>query len=93
MAEETGFAPDGRFLPLPPIRQKAGKVVVAWAIETDCDPAALRSNVFSMEWPPRSGRTAEFPEVDRAGWFPLEEARARILASQIPLLDALESLL
>jgi predicted NUDIX family NTP pyrophosphohydrolase len=93
MAEETGFAPEGPFQPLPPIRQKAGKVVVAWAVETDCDPAALRSNLFSMEWPPRSGRMAEFPEVDRAGWFTLEEARAKLLESQHPLLDALESLL
>ena len=92
MAEETGFTPDGRFVALPPIRQKAGKVVVAWAVETDCDPAALTSNLFSIEWPPRSGRLTQFPEVDRAGWFTLEEARRKILEAQIPLLDSLESL-
>lgn len=91
MAEETGFAPEGEFIALPPIRQKAGKVVVAWAIEADCDPSKLASNAFSMEWPPRSGRQAEFPEVDRGAWFSLEEARTKILESQIPLLDALQT--
>ena len=91
MAEETGFTPEGEFVALPPIRQKAGKVVVAWAIEADCDPSKLTSNVFSMEWPPRSGRQAEFPEVDRGAWFALGEARAKILEAQIPLLDALLS--
>ena len=91
-AEETGFTPEGQFVPLPPIRQKAGKVVVAWAVETDCDPAQLRSNVFSMEWPPRSGRMGEFPEVDRGAWFPIEEARVKMLEAQRPLLDALQAL-
>jgi predicted NUDIX family NTP pyrophosphohydrolase len=91
-AEETGFTPEGQFVPLPPIRQKAGKVVVAWAVETDCDPAQLRSNVFSMEWPPRSGRMGEFPEVDRGAWFPIEEARVKMLDAQRPLLDALQAL-
>ena len=92
-AEETGFEPDGEFVALPPIRQKAGKVVVCWAIEADCDPAKLRSNLFSMEWPPRSGRMADFPEVDRGAWFPLAQARGKILEAQIPLLDSLQSLL
>lgn len=91
-AEETGFTPEGEFVPLPPIRQKAGKVVVAWAVETDCDPAQLRSNVFSMEWPPRSGRMGEFPEVDRGAWFQMEEARVKMLEAQHPLLDALQAL-
>jgi predicted NUDIX family NTP pyrophosphohydrolase len=91
-AEETGFTPGGEFVPLPPIRQKAGKVVVAWAVETDCDPAELRSNLFSMEWPPRSGRMGEFPEVDRGAWFPIEEARGKMLEAQRPFLDALEAL-
>jgi predicted NUDIX family NTP pyrophosphohydrolase len=90
--EETGFTPEGEFVPLPPIRQKAGKVVVAWAVETDCDPAQLRSNVFSMEWPPRSGRMGEFPEVDRGAWFPMEEARVKMLEAQRPLLDAVQAL-
>jgi predicted NUDIX family NTP pyrophosphohydrolase len=91
-AEETGFTPDGDFLALPTIRQKAGKLVQAWAVEADCDPAELRSNAFSMEWPPRSGQMAEFPEVDRGAWFALDEARTRLLEAQHPLLDALRSL-
>jgi predicted NUDIX family NTP pyrophosphohydrolase len=91
MAEETGFTPEGEFIALPQIRQKAGKVVVAWAVEGDCDPAQLRSNLFSMEWPPRSGRMGEFPEVDRGDWFALPEARAKLLEAQLPLLEALES--
>jgi predicted NUDIX family NTP pyrophosphohydrolase len=89
MLEETSFAPEGPFTPLPQIRQKGGKVVVAWAVEMDCDPSQLRSNLFSMEWPPRSGRMAEFPEVDRGAWFGMDEARAKLLESQLPLLDAL----
>jgi len=92
MAEETGFSPEGRFIELPPVRQKAGKLVLAWAIEGDCDPAQLRSNLFEMEFPPRSGRMAEFPEVDRGDWFSLGEARGRILEAQMPFLDALPAL-
>jgi predicted NUDIX family NTP pyrophosphohydrolase len=87
--EETGFAVEGPFVELAPVRQRSGKVVRAWAVEGDCDAAAIRSIAFSMEWPPRSGRMAEFPEVDRAGWFSIEEARAKILAAQAPLLDGL----
>lgn len=89
--EETGFTPPGPFVELPTIRQKAGKEVAAWAAEFDCDPATLRSNLFSMEWPPRSGRMAEFPEVDRGQWFGLAEARGKLLPSQGPFLDALEA--
>jgi predicted NUDIX family NTP pyrophosphohydrolase len=92
MAEETGFSPEGRFIELPHIRQKAGKLVIAWAVEGDCDPAQLRSNLFPMEWPPRSGQTADFPEVDRGEWFSLGKAREKILEAQQPLLDALEGL-
>jgi len=91
MAEETGFSPEGRFIALPPVRQKAGKLVIAWAVEGDCDPAELRSNLFPMEWPPRSGRMADFPEVDRGEWFSLGKAREKILEAQRPLLDALEA--
>jgi predicted NUDIX family NTP pyrophosphohydrolase len=93
LAEETGLRPEGAFVALDPVRQKSGKLVRAWAVEGDCDPRAIRSNTFSMEWPPRSGRTAEFPEVDRAEWFAVDEARRRILPAQAPLLDQLESLL
>jgi predicted NUDIX family NTP pyrophosphohydrolase len=89
--EETGYEPPGPFVELPTIRQKAGKTVMAWAAEFDCDPATLRSNVFSMEWPPRSGRMAEFPEVDRGAWYGLSEAREKILPAQSPFLDAVEA--
>jgi predicted NUDIX family NTP pyrophosphohydrolase len=87
--EETGFTAEGDFLPLGEIRQAGGKLVAAWALEGDCDPSALVSNSFEMEWPPRSGRIAAFPEVDRGAWFSLAEARTHMLASQMPVLDRL----
>jgi Predicted NTP pyrophosphohydrolase len=87
--EETGFSASGNFIDLGTIKQSGGKLVRVWAFEGDCDPAALLSNRFQMEWPPRSGRLAEFPEVDRGGWFSLAEARERILASQQPILNLL----
>ena len=90
-AEELGSAPPDRAEPvgLGEVRQKGGKVVMAWAIAGDLDPGAIRSNTFEMEWPPRSGTTREFPEIDRAEWFGLDEARERILPAQAPLLDRL----
>jgi predicted NUDIX family NTP pyrophosphohydrolase len=88
-SEETGFAVDGDFRPLCPQRQSSGKTILAWAIEGDCDPAELRSGTFSMEWPPRSGKRQEFPEVDRGAWFTLGEARRRIVPGQAPFLDEL----
>ena len=91
--EETGLEAPGPFVPLSPIRQRSGKTVQAWAMEGDCDPAGLRSISFSMEWPPRSGRMAEFPEVDRIEWFSFAEARDKILPAQAPLLRELESIL
>ena len=75
------------------LRQPSGKVVRAWAVEGDLDVSEVRSNTFEMEWPPRSGRTQEFPEVDRAGWFGLEEARRKLLRGQVGFLDRLEELL
>jgi predicted NUDIX family NTP pyrophosphohydrolase len=90
--EETGFPLTGRFRALQPLRQPGGKTVFAWAVEGDCDPAQLRSNPFSMEWPPKSGKRQEFPEVDRAAWFPIAEARERILKGQAPFLDQLAEL-
>lgn len=87
--EETGFAVTGELRALDSVRQ-SGKVVHAWAVEGDCDPAQLRSNVFSMEWPPKSGRRQEFAEVDRAAWFPIDEARRRIIPAQSEFLDRLE---
>lgn len=87
--EETGVTPGEEAIELTPVRQKGGKLVHAWAIEGDCDAAAIVSNLFAMEWPPRSGRMAEFPEIDRAAWFGIERARAKILPGQLPLLDEL----
>ena len=88
-AEETGLAAAGDFIPLTPLRQRSGKIVDAWALEGDCDAAALRSNLFSMEWPPRSGRTREFPEADRAAWVTVDEARSKLLPGQVAFLDDL----
>jgi predicted NUDIX family NTP pyrophosphohydrolase len=88
--EETGLRPDGDLVALTPIRQKGGKVVLAWAIEGDCDARAIESNVFSMEWPPKSGKMAEFPEIDRAEWFSLDEARRRINPGQLPFIEELQ---
>jgi predicted NUDIX family NTP pyrophosphohydrolase len=90
--EETGFAPSGHFTPLPPVKQKGGKVIHAWAIEGDLDPAQIRSNTFEMEWPPRSGRRAAFPEIDRAEFFSLDQARLKMNSGQVALLDALAAL-
>ena len=89
--EETGVVPGEHGTELKPLRQPSGKTVFVWAVEGDCDTACLRSNLFSMEWPPRSGTMAEFPELDRTEWFALEEARRRILPGQAPFLDELES--
>jgi predicted NUDIX family NTP pyrophosphohydrolase len=72
------------------IVQKSGKLVVAWAVEGDLDPAAAVSNTFEMEWPPRSGRVQQFPEIDRVEWFAPDEARRRLKAAQVPFLDRLE---
>jgi predicted NUDIX family NTP pyrophosphohydrolase len=93
-AEELGTsAPEGEVLDLGEVRQKAGKTVLAWAVAGDLDPEHITSNTFEMEWPPRSGRTQSFPEVDRAGWFGLAEARERINPAQVDLLDRLEAAL
>jgi predicted NUDIX family NTP pyrophosphohydrolase len=89
--EETGQPIDGDFIPLEPIRQRGGKVVQAWAVEGDLDVARLKSNSFTMEWPPRSGKFRSFPEVDRAEWFAIAEAKERILQSQRGLLEQLEA--
>jgi predicted NUDIX family NTP pyrophosphohydrolase len=85
--EELGTAVVGNFMQLAPIKQKSGKVVHAWAVRGDFDVAEVKSNLFSMEWPPKSGRQQEFPEVDRAEWFDLETARKKILAAQVELVD------
>jgi predicted NUDIX family NTP pyrophosphohydrolase len=90
MSEETGVVASGPFVPLTPVRQKAGKRVVAFACEGDCDAARIRSIAFSMEWPPRSGQMREFPEVDRAQWFTIPEAREKINAAQVAFLEELQ---
>lgn len=90
--EETGCSADGEFISLGKIKQKGGKIVLAWAGEWDCDAGAITSNTFSIEWPPRSGRMQEFPEADRAGWFTIARARKKINPAQVPLLDELEKL-
>jgi predicted NUDIX family NTP pyrophosphohydrolase len=89
LAEETGFTVQGDAIALGSVRQKGGKMVHAWAVRGDADPSELRSNTFEIEWPPRSGKRSSFPEVDRAEWFDVVEARRRILPAQEPLLDAL----
>ena len=91
--EETGLTPTGPFTALTPLRQKSGKMVHAFAMEADFDLSRFSSNHFEMEWPPRSGKIQNFPEIDRAGWFDLATARRNILRGQLPLLDALERLL
>ena len=89
--EETGIEPRGPFIALTPVKQAGGKIVAAWAFEGDGDAAAIRSNTFSLEWPRGSGRFQDFPEVDRAAWFSLDEARRKILRGQVPLLEELAS--
>jgi predicted NUDIX family NTP pyrophosphohydrolase len=97
LEEETGFRAEGKFVTLGQVAQRSGKIVTAFAHETsreaDFDPANLSSNTFSMEWPPRSGRQAEFPEVDRAAWFSIAAARSKILEAQVPFLDRLLDLI
>ncbi|ESZ25447.1 NUDIX domain-containing protein [Mesorhizobium sp. L2C067A000] len=85
--EELGVSIDGDFEPVGSYRQAGGKIVIAWSVEADCDPDAVKSNMFTMEWPPRSGVTREFPEIDRAGWFSFAEASLKILGGQRAILD------
>jgi len=93
-AEELGQrAPSGPRLELGEVRQAGGKRVRAWAVRGDIDATATTSNVFEMEWPPRSGEKRSFPEVDKAAWFSLEEARTKLLAGQLPLLKRLEDIM
>jgi predicted NUDIX family NTP pyrophosphohydrolase len=85
--EEMGLAATGAFQPLEPIKQRGGKTVHAWLVECDLDVSNFKSNRFMMEWPPRSGKLADFPEIDRAEWFTIDAAREKILEAQIPFLD------
>jgi predicted NUDIX family NTP pyrophosphohydrolase len=87
--EETGQYIDGEFIALKPIKQKSGKIVLAWLIEGDIDAANIRSNLFELEWPPKSGKMQPFPEVDRAGWFTVDEAKVKMNAGQVGLVEEL----
>jgi predicted NUDIX family NTP pyrophosphohydrolase len=91
--EETGFDCDGDFTRLEPLKQKSGKMVFAWALQQDMDVSQFSSNSFSLQWPPGSGKFMEVPEVDKAGWFGLEEARQKIIAGQVGFLEQLEDLM
>jgi predicted NUDIX family NTP pyrophosphohydrolase len=88
--EETGVAPgDGPYIPLSPLKQKGGKLVNVWAVQGDCDASSIRSNTFTMEWPPGTGKIGTFPEVDRAAWFSIDQAREKIVKGQIGFLEQL----
>jgi predicted NUDIX family NTP pyrophosphohydrolase len=91
--EELGFSPNGEFVRLGTITQKAGKVVQAWALEGDCDTAAIESDSFTIEWPPKSGKQQAFPEVDRAAFFSIEEAKRKINPAQVELLSRLQEIM
>ena len=92
-AEEVGFAPTGTFHSLGQIKQKAGKIVHAWAFAGDCDPASCTSNTFRVEWPPKSGKWTSYPEVDQVAFFDVPTAREKINAGQIPFLEQLQTIL
>jgi len=93
-AEETGQpVPEGEYLELGSVKNKSGKVIHAWAVEGDLDAAQIKSNVFAMEWPPKSGQQQEFPEVDRAGWFVPDKAQEKLNPAQVSLIDHLIELL
>ena len=87
--EETGIALSGNFIELTPVKQKAGKLIYAWALEGNVDPSAIVSNSFKIEWPPKSGQYREFPEIDKAEWFSEEEAKEKINPAQARLVDEL----
>ncbi len=91
--EETGLKAYGPFAPLTSIKQPSGKIIQAWAFESDCDPKSIKSNTFSMEWPPRSGKVQEFPEIDRGEWFDIEKAKQKIQPGQVGFLVELPQLL
>jgi predicted NUDIX family NTP pyrophosphohydrolase len=91
--EETGIEPHEPYFELRTVKNKSGKTITVWAFRGDCDPAKIRSNTFQMEWPPRSGKMAEFPEIDRAQFFTMVEARKKIHTAESPFLERLEQLL
>lgn len=92
MEEETGFRPEGKFLLLTPIKQKSGKIVHCWALESDLDITTIISNTFELEWPPKSGKRKTFPEIEKAAWFTIQAAKGLINERQIPLLEELQQM-
>lgn len=91
--EETGLRPEGEFLALGSVKQKSGKTIFAWAFAGDCDPSSLKSNTFTIEWPPKSGRQREFPEIDRAGFFTVAQAKVKMHPAEFTLVKRLQGLL
>ena len=91
LEEETGIKTEGNFIELTPVKQKSGKLVYAWALQKDIDPADIESNSFEMEWPPRSGMKKSFPEIDKAAWFNMDEAGSKIIDGQMPFFNELEA--
>lgn len=87
--EETGYEADGNFIPLTPREQPSRKIISAWAFEGDCDAGAIKSNTFTMEWPPHSGKQAEFPEIDRADWFSINTAKKKLLKGHVGFIEEL----
>lgn len=92
-AEETGMQPEGTFLRLTPVKQKGGKLVHAWALESDFELSTLKSNTFEMPWPPKSGKMQSFPEIDKAAWFGIPEALVKILPAQGAFIEELVGIL
>lgn len=91
LEEETGIKAEGNFIELTPVKQKSGKLVYAWTLSKDIDPAVIKSNNFEMEWPPKSGKINSFPEIDKAAWYTMDEARKKIVDGQLPLINELEA--
>lgn len=91
--EETGLTVTGEFIPLTPIKLSGGKILHAWALEGDCDASSIKSNTFMLEWPPRSGKQQAFPEIDRAEWYSLDEAKEKVTKGQRGLIEALRRFL
>lgn len=91
--EETGISADGQFIPLTPVVQKSGKIVITWALKKNIDPSVLISNTFNFEWPPKSGKFVNIPEVDKGGWFTITEAANKIIPGQFPIIKELYDLL
>ena len=91
LEEETGIKAEGDFMELTPVKQKSGKLIYAWALQMDVDVADVKSNSFEIEWPPKSGKLKSFPEIDKAAWFNMDEARKKMIEAQTPLIGELEA--